>query len=428
METTKKTSGVLVMSLIFWAFTIIPSSTFAFFQQNGPSSKDFNEYKGEVVDADTGDAIASAFLTVNGTNISTITNADGEFSLKIPSDLTDLTITTTFLGYKSKTLPLSYFKKEGTKIALTATVEELPEISLMNPGDARELIKIMLERKGTNYFNDQTLMTAFYRETIKKGHRDVSLSEAVLKIHKQPYNSGKKDDIAIYKARKSTDYDKLDTLALKLRGGPFNTLYVDVMKYPEFLFDDNALEDFDFTFDKTTKINDQYIYIINFEEKDHNRPWYFGKLFVDTQSLTLVKADYNLNVDEREKASRMFVRKKPSGARVYPVDVNYQIDYRESNGKWYYGYGNAELEFVVNWKHKLFNSHYTLNSEMAVTDWEKYTGALSDKDKFITPSVVMVDDVTGFQDNAFWGKNNIIEPEKSIQNAIKKIQRKIDKQ
>ncbi|MGB8704803.1 MAG: carboxypeptidase-like regulatory domain-containing protein, partial [Gillisia sp.] len=410
------------------ALTFIPGSAFAFFQQSNQHTTDFNEYKGKVVDDASGDAIASAFLMVNGTNISTITNADGEFSLKIPSDLTDLTITTTFLGYKSKTLPLSYFQKEGTKIALVASVEELPEISLMNPGDARELIRIMLDRKGDNYFNDQTLMTAFYRETIKKGHRDVSLSEAVLKIHKQPYNSGKSDDIAIYKARKSTDYDKLDTLALKLRGGPFNTLYVDVMKYPEFLFDDNALEDFDFSFDKTTKINDQYIYMIDFEERDHNRPWYYGKLYVDTQSLTLIKADYNLNVDNRDKASKMFVKKKPSGARVYPIDVNYQIDYRESNGKWYYGYGNAELEFVVNWKHKLFNSRYTLSSEMAVTDWEKYTGGISKNDKIIHPSVVMIDDVSGFSDANFWGRNNIIEPEKSIQNAIKKIQRKIDRQ
>jgi hypothetical protein len=34
----------------------------------------------------------------------------------------------------------------------------------------------------------------------------------------------------------------------------------------------------------------------------------------------------------------------------------------------------------------------------------------------------MADDVSGFSDLRFWGNKNIIEPNKSIQNAIDKIQ------
>lgn len=44
----------------------------------------------------------------------------------------------------------------------------------------------------------------------------------------------------------------------------------------------------------------------------------------------------------------------------------------------------------------------------------------------INPNIVMVDDVAGFYDSEFWGSNNIIEPEKSIQNAIDKIKRRIN--
>ena len=44
------------------------------------------------------------------------------------------------------------------------------------------------------------------------------------------------------------------------------------------------------------------------------------------------------------------------------------------NGKWYYGYSKIQLTFKVNWKRKLFNSVYTLNSEMAITDWKKIEG------------------------------------------------------
>jgi hypothetical protein len=37
----------------------------------------------------------------------------------------------------------------------------------------------------------------------------------------------------------------------------------------------------------------------------------------------------------------------------------------------------------------------------------------------------MMDKLTDFADPEFWGEYNIIEPEKSIETAIKKIQRKI---
>jgi len=390
---------------------------------------DYVEYKGKVVDSKNGDPIASAYLSVNGTNISTITNNDGEFSLKVPEDITNAMITVSYLGYQSKTLPLDFFKKENTRIELEETVEELSEISIFSSKDARGLVLDMLKKREENYMNDQIQMTAFYRETIKKRRRNVSLSEAVVKIYKQPYSSSKRDEISIIKARKKTDYERLDTLALKLRGGPFNTIYLDVMKYPEFLFNKDEIDIYEFTFDKPTKINNRYLYVIDFVEKDHKNPWYFGKLFVDAETHTLVKATYKLNVENRNAASSLFVKKKPAGARVYPVNVDYRIDYRESNGKWFYGYGNAQLEFVVNWKNKLFNSRYTINGEMAVTDWEPDPDGKSRREKnLISPSVVMVDDVSGFSDPDFWGDNNIIEPEKSIENAIEKIQRQMEKE
>lgn len=425
----KTNKNPLRIKQVLWVILLVFQGMTPCFSATTSIKVDFVEYKGKVVDSRNGAPIASAYLAVDGTNISTITNNDGEFSLKVPDDITNAMVTISYLGYQSKTLPLDSFKNENTLIELVETVEELSEISIFSSKDAKGLIQNMLKKRDENYINEQTQMTAFYRETIKKGRRNVSLSEAVVKIYKQPYNSQKRDDIAIIKARKKTDYERLDTLALKLRGGPFNTIYLDVMKYPEFLFKPDEIDIYDFTFDNPTKINNRYLYVVNFSEKDHSNPWYYGKLFVDAETNTLVKATYKLNVDNRNAASNLFVKKKPAGARVYPVNVDYRIDYRESNGKWFYGYGNAQLEFVVNWKNKLFNSRYTINGEMAVTDWELDPDGKTKKDKtFISPSVVMVDDVSGFSDTDFWGDTNIIEPEKSIQNAIEKIQRQLEKE
>jgi len=392
-----------------------------------PSNVEYIQYKGQVLNASNGRAISSAYLSLNNSNISTITNTDGEFSLKVPRDLIEATVTTSVLGFQSKTLPLEYFKPEETIIQLEETIEELSEVNLYKATNPSLLVQDMLAKKDDNYLTDQSLMTSFYRETIKKGWSNVSLSEAVVKIFKSPYNSTKKDLVSLYKARKSTDYDKLDTLALKLRGGPFNALYLDMMKYTEYVLRPEMMDNYNFSFNDPTKINDRYTYVVDFNEMDRTDPWYYGKLFIDAETSTLVKAEYILNVDDRDAAAAMFVKKKPNGSKVFPTELNYQVDYAQNDGKWHYAYGKAQLEYVVNWKRKIFNSKYKINSEMVVTNWQAYAGEdWKQTVDLIKPNIVMVDDVSGFYDSEFWGSNNIIEPEKSIQNAIDKIKRRID--
>ena len=386
----------------------------------------YEHYKGKVVDGQSEKPVPSAYLTVDGTNISTITNSEGYFSLKVPKEIFETTVQISAMGYAGQKLALDYFKEGNTIIEMQQSAEELSEVNIFSATDPKGLVRDVLHRRADNYFDEQTQMKAFYRETIKKGSRNVSLSEAVVEIHKKPYNSWSKDEVSLVKARKSADYERLDTLALKLRGGPFNTLHIDLMKNPQFIFDEDQLDNYEFGFDDPARINDRYLYVVDFKELYEADTWYYGKLYIDAETLTLVKAIFNLNVDDRKAASDLFVKKKPGGTKVYPVSAHYEVDYREQDGKWYYGYGHAELEFVVNWKRKLFNSRYTVNSEMAITDWEVNPDGKVNRDStFINERVVMADDVSGFTDMAFWGSNNIIEPDKSIENAIEKIQQNL---
>lgn len=412
------------MAFMAVCLTLFSTTGFAFQDQN----VEYKEFRGEVVNDQNGRSLASAYLSLNNSNISTVTNSDGEFSLKVPEDLIEATVTISVLGFQSKTLPLTYFKPQGTEIRLEETVEELTEVSIYKATNAEMLVREMLSKKDENYFSDESLMTSFYRETIKKGWSNVSLSEAVVKIYKNPYTNAKRDLVSLYKARKSTDYDKLDTVALKLRGGPFNTLYLDMMKYTEYVLRPDMINYYSFKFDEPTKINDRYTYVVNFTETDKSDPWYFGKLYIDAETSSLVKADYSLNVDDRDAAAQLFVKKKPIGAKVYPTELNYYVDYAQNGDeKWHYAYGRADLEYVVNWKKKIFNKKYKINSEMVVTDWQQYADENWRNDnELIRPNIVMVDDVSGFYDSEFWGSNNIIEPEKSIQNAIDKIKRNFE--
>lgn len=401
----------------------------AFFQDEEQQTVSFTQYKGEVLDANNKKPLVFASLSIVDSNISTITNTEGKFTLKVPQDADSGKLAVSFLGYKTRIIPLAQFSDGKSEILMQVSVMELSGIDLSVPKDAKILVQETLEKKGQNYFDDPTLMTAFYRETIKKRRKNVSLSEAVVNIYKTPYTSNRKDAVELYKVRKSTDYSKLDTVALKLQGGPFNALFVDIMKYPEYIFTDVTIDYYTFSFDRSTRVNDKLIYIVNFKQHENLlEPLYQGKLYIDAENKILTSAIYSLNITDKEVASKLFVRRKPKNAQVWPTEVAYRVDYREKNGRWYYGYSNVLLEFKVNWDKRLFNSVYSMSCEMAVTDWEKNMSKQLPKARDrMKSSIILNDEALGFADPDFWGEYNIIEPEKSIESAIKKIQRQLRK-
>lgn len=424
MMLSKKRNFVSKSTLLTFLTALIVSSNVFAFQETQNS---FRQYKGKVIEKNSNKQLVFATVALEETNISTISNTEGEFLLKVPSTIKEGMVSFSFLGHTTKRISLGELKTDNNKIELEISVTQLEEVNVNVPKDAEALVREVLNKKGDNYFNDQTLMTAFYRETIKKRRRNVSLSEAVVNIYKSSYASSKKDAVQLFKARKSTDYSKLDTVALKLQGGPFNTLYVDIIKYPEYIFADETIDEYIFSFDRSTFINDRQIYIIDFKQLPSIRePLYYGKLYIDVENKTLKSAVYQLNITNRELASRLFVRKKPANVDVWPTEIAYRVDYRNKNGKWYYGYSNVLLEFKVDWDDKLFNSVYSMTAEMAVTDWKSNSegATLKPKEK-IKKSIILSDEAIGFSDPDFWGEYNIIEPEKSIESAIRKIQRQL---
>jgi len=416
--------------VLFVLFSPVPASAFIHFPstQNGVK-ENFIEYKGKIVDKKTGTPLAFASIVVAGMNISTVSNSEGEFSLKISDEVINPKVFISFIGYKDKSIKLSDLKPEKSRIELEPTLVELPELNVISK-NAEVLMRAVLEKRGENYFNVQTLMTAFYRETIKKNRSYVSLSEAVVEVNKQPCTSNKSDAVKLYKARKKADYTKLDTLTFKLQGGPFNSLYLDIMKNPEYLFTDDIFSTYEFSFDRSTHTDNKLIYVIDFKQRPSKttEPYYFGKLYIDAQTLALRSAVFSLNITDKDASARMFIMKKPYNARVYPTETKYRIDYLEKDGKWYYSYSRIELGLKVIWKKKLFNTNYFSVVEMAVTDWGKESEKKSiDFKEKLKPSVIISDEASGFTDHQFWGEYNVIEPEKSIESAIKKIQKQLQK-
>ena len=408
-------------------FSICMVLLFCCVQTFGQENQRIIEYKGTVIDANTGDELPFVNLEIAGTNIATVTNSEGNFLLKLDEAMPNAKVALTYPGYKKLLVILADLNKEGNTISLTPQMYELDEVSITRPKDAQTLVAKVFKNRSGNYLDTETYMTAFYREAINKRNRSASLAEAVVAIKKRPYTSSAVDLVGVYKARKSTNYNRLDTLAIKLQGGPLNALYADLIKYPEYFMTPETLSNYEFSFGEPLINDGKLVYVVNFKQKDNILdPLYFGKLYIEAETFALTNAIYNMNVENRKRASALFVKRKPNRVKVYPTEISYRVDYRNTDGKWYYSYSNVQLEFVVNWKRKLFNNKYRIRSEMLITDWENELGPknITNKTKF-KANTILADEVSGFRDPDFWGAYNVIEPEKSIQQAIDKIQRQI---
>ena len=384
--------------------------------------------RGKVVDATTGLPLVFATVAVAETNVAIVTNIDGEFTLKILESESSKNIEVSYLGYKNKKIPLSDLKADNAKNTISLETAPIPikEI-IVKPLNPEAIVETAISRIGKNYEDIPNLMTAFYRETIRKNRTYVSIGEAVVEIFKAPYTSDLRYDGArIYKGRKSSDVEKMDTVLFKLQGGPVSVMQLDIAKNTEAILTKESMKYYNYSIGGVIEIDDKPHYVINFLQKpDVEIPLFMGSLYIETESYAITEVEFGFNLSDKAAATSIFIKKKPLGMEVTPELATYRTKYREQDGKWHFAYSRAEVRFKVNWKRKLFNTYYTTMSEIAVTDrTDEEVIKFAGKDK-LRYNDVFSEKVVAFTDPQFWGDYNVIEPDQSIETAIRRLSRKL---
>jgi hypothetical protein len=384
--------------------------------------------KGKVIDAESRAPLVFATVAVKESNVAIITNIDGEFTLKVGDLSTSKSLEVSFLGYKNKTIALSELKDNGYKnvIALEAAPIPIKEI-IVKPLDPVTIVEKAIYNIPKNYESVPNLMTAFYRETIRKNRTYVSIGEAVVEIFKAPYNNDMRFDGArIYKGRKGSDVAKMDTVLFKLQGGPVSVMELDLAKNSETVLTKAAMENYNYSLSGVIEIDNKPHYVIDFIQKPSvENPLFMGSFYIDMDSYAITEAEFGFNLSNKEAAQSIFIRKKPLGMKVTPEIATYRTKYREQGGKWHFAYSRAEVKFKVDWNKKLFNTYYTTMSEIAVTDrTDQEVIKFAGKDK-IRYTDVFSEKVSAFTDKEFWGDYNVIEPDQSIESAIRRLSRKL---
>lgn len=420
----------MILAMLLMTAFQMQASVFIPEEEETADTVNYVIYSGIVVDAMEKTPLPFATIEGEGLNIATVTNIEGEFTLKVPKNSVISGIKVSYVGYKNGTEKVERFRNTtGELILLEPKAVNLQEVTV-RVEDAEQLIADVLANISKNYSTSDMMMTAFYRETIKKKRNYVSISEAVVDIYKSEYdNDFKYDQVKLVHGRKSADVEKMDTVLFKVQGGPVTTLMLDVVKNPYILLSDNYRKVYRFFITGVISINDRLHYVVAFNQRSHvTAPFYHGKIYIDMDRLAITEAEFELNMENEMEVAGMFIRKKPAGMNVIPEKAAYRAKYTiEDNNRWYFSYARAEVKFDVSWDKKLFKTSYLTMSEIAITDRnEDLATKFTSKERF-KRSLVLDELVYVFFDQDFWGGYNVIEPDQSIEAAIKRLNRKFSK-
>ena len=383
---------------------------------------------GVVRDRQTGEALGNVSIMAEGSEAHTVTNDEGRFTLKVKNSPKYIQLS--HIGYKTRRHQLSG-QTEGLQILMTNHAVTLDEVIVLSK-DPLEIVLTAMKRIPSNYPSQPELTNCFYREVTRRGSRYIAVAEAVMEMYKSSYIHGPEyDAIGILKGRRLMSMKAKDTLGVKIQGGPVMPLMADVAKNPDYMLNEQDLSQCALYMEMPVRIDSRLHYVIRVEPMAVSvYPLMGGLLYIDQESLTITRAELQLDMRDWRRASEYMLVKKPIGLRFRPKQLTMTIAYTtDEQGVSRISYLRNEMRFNCDWKRRLFASTYATVSEMVVTERvvigpdakrPKGRSSFGLRDRFY-------DRVEYFDDPDFWADYNIIEPTESLEHAISKLKKKLKK-
>ncbi len=373
---------------------------------------------GKVVDATTREPMSYVSISLKDEPLGTITNADGDFVLKLPSrDISD-TLVFSSLGYARKEKSVIRLQEEPltTLQSVSIRIREVRVKAI----SVEEILDNLRRNITANYPSDHQLLNGFYRETLRQDDEYINVSEAALEILKAPYGIPEREDkVRLLKARRSPDVQPFHWVNFKLQGGPYTITMLDVIRKLETFLDPEYQLFYRYTISQVIWYKNHPVFVVKFRPvKDISFPCFEGEMYIDRESYALLYARFSLDDYGLGIAEESLIRKKPRGFKVKPQFVEYRVDFAEFEGKWHLHTARADVAFRVRSPRNKVNSVFHTVSDLLVTDVRP-----TSLKRFPVKELFTVNDIfseiTVDYDEDFWGNFNIIKPDEDLQVAVK---------
>jgi len=380
---------------------------------------------GIISDAESKEPLPYATAVIKNTGKGMVSNAAGEFGLKITRESLTDTLSFSYMGYLSREIPVEQAIGNNFNIGLLREFISIPEI-IIKTRVPQEIIYKCASAINGNYGNTPALLTGFYREGVTKKQELQIYSEAILQIYKSSYaGSLLNDQIKIFRSRKIENTSSDDTLMIRLKAGLSTCLELDGMRNNyDFMLREN-IQDYVYRLTDIVSTDEEAAYVIDFEQREGiDLPLYRGTMYINTEDYALLHVDFELHPNYIKKMKESFVSSSSRGFDTWPLTVQYSVSYRKLNGRYFLNHVRGDLVFSSKKKKKLFSSQFKVFFELAVTGIRTENVARFEREELAPIHAVFSKTITNY-DYAFWGDQDFLKPEENLLQALENMKVKL---
>jgi len=348
---------------------------------------------GKIIDED-GNPLPFVHVRILNSNIGTISNDVGLFTLVSDSKSINFSLVISTIGYRTKTVIL----REGYQvISLDKDITELNEVVLYAKDFGKELIQNVIASIPDNYPVKNERHKGFYRETTtwNKEENPIYISEAVIEANKKAYTKAiKSGNVKLVELRKY-ESGQLDSLTTKIKAGSHHIHRFDLVARRDYFL--NNINAYRYKIADTLRQYDQDIYKVYFENKNKVS----GYVYVMDSTFAIIKAEVKVKAFfELYGPNRQF--------------LNYTIAYEQGDDN-IWRFKNSQYETAFKKRGKLLNlvSNYVTTEVHGNMPDIPYLEKLQFDD-------ILLDENNDYNPD-FWNSYNIISPDAVSESLFKSI-------
>ncbi|MBL7847770.1 MAG: hypothetical protein JNL40_09905 [Cyclobacteriaceae bacterium] len=376
--------------------------------------------QGIVLDAESHEPVAGVHVLGFGKQRSgSSTNSEGRFALH-DTNLDSLRITC--IGYTPVLLSGNALQHESLTILLKPFVTPLQALTV-KPPSPQHLIREAVRAIPKNYSSPPFQVRGFYREVIRADAAYYAVAEAVFESQ---VLKTKGDDPALLKlvqGRRSETVKSTRIFEDYHPGGGPNYLMNHILEadLPDFLKEQH-MQDYIYSIDSITSYEGKDVYLIGFDQRDNlKKNLWTGTIFLDAESFAIIQVTWSLSEKSIE------YRKHLAGADKVMADL-LGIDFTVLKKSTTYSYHktgatfalqDARLTMDIHFRQprKNIDEQFTFLAEMLAL--HQTPGPLTPFTKSdVWQKNRLVKSLPGEFDPDFWGAENIIQPDKSLTDAV----------
>ena len=428
---------------------------------------------GTVIDKKDTAPLPYAYIKIDSVPLGTVTDADGKFRLSIPAEYDKHTITLGYVGYENLHITVEDFKAMNNSVfKMTSSNVQLSEVTVTPKKmlKAKALLKKVIKNIPINYANTPTLLTGYYRETLKENGAYIKYSDAVCDYYATPYtnkiykykdyqnpydysfSSGtfnfslnslhrihfhhrtlKEEQTNIINSRSSFNLSKREFDA-NIEGGPLGLFARNRVKYRQSFLGNKANRDFTYKISEVENVSGGWLYVLDFETKitkekldaiaspNNRKQWnkankhklLKGKIYIDQDDFAIVR--YECSVPNQLKEYFCGY----GDMEVKHFDFKLDVSYKKKGNQYYIDKMQHEDEFIYKDTTDVTTTYYSAISEFNTTNIDQNNQTkISEEENFANTTSNQLYELPLEYDNDFWKNYTTENPIAVINTTIR---------